>query len=115
MSPHVTQMSVSEAPDPSAAPSPRVFPQVSQAKKTPLSPCHPRDFKTKYGNSAATRTIPPAISLNSKWEATIEVSWSLGEPPRWPAGLDLQTGRRDWEGSTGTKGRPLHRTHSARV
>lgn len=52
MSPHVTQMSVSEAPDPSAAPSPRVFPQVSQAKKTPLSPCHPRDFKTKYGNSA---------------------------------------------------------------
>lgn len=115
MSPHVTQMSVSEAPDPSAAPSPRVFPQVSQAKKTPLSPCHPRDFKTKYGNSAGrphnSACDFPKLQVGGYNRGELEP----GGATQVARGLDLQTGRRDWEGSTGTKGRPLHRTHSARV
>lgn len=52
MSPRVTRMSVSEAVDLNAAASPHVLLQVGQVKKTPPSPRHPRDFKTKCVNSA---------------------------------------------------------------
>lgn len=51
MSSRVTGTSVSEAAEPSAAPSPRVLLQVGRARETPVSPCHPRDFETKYINS----------------------------------------------------------------